>query len=282
MCRLYGFRSVIQSQVHSSLVASEQSFMQLSHDHPDGWGVAYYLDDAPHIVKSESTAVDDALFQRVGGIVASQTVLAHLRKATSGERSITNTHPFQYGHWVFAHNGHLTHFKELRQKLLQQIPPQLSRFIMGDTDSEVIFYLILAHLQKYRLLPRAQQVQPVIGAVAEALRLLMDIVGEFSREDANPERNYLTFMLSNGPILLAHHGGKHLHYSTYKSRCPDRFHCESFSAVCEAPEAGKAVNHLIFSSQPIVGENIWQAMQPGEILGVDQTMTLHWSSSLFS
>ena len=50
MCRLFGFRSIIKSQVHSSLVGADDSLMTLSSDHPDGWGVAYYVEGAPHVL----------------------------------------------------------------------------------------------------------------------------------------------------------------------------------------------------------------------------------------
>ena len=74
MCRLFGFRSVIQSQVHRSLVSADNALLLQSSDHPDGWGVAYYQEGSPHLIKSASTAIDDHLFRRVSGIVSSQTV----------------------------------------------------------------------------------------------------------------------------------------------------------------------------------------------------------------
>src|SRR5690554_1518871 len=97
MCRLFGFRSVINSQVHSSLLDAENSLSAQSVKHPDRWGLAYYLDDAPHLVKSSDTALNNSLFKKVSGIVSSQTVMAHIRKATQGEHSMLNSHPFQYG-----------------------------------------------------------------------------------------------------------------------------------------------------------------------------------------
>ncbi|MGB1701181.1 MAG: class II glutamine amidotransferase, partial [Nannocystaceae bacterium] len=105
MCRLFGFRSVMESQVHSSLVSAENALVNQSERHPDGWGVAYYVAGAPHLLRSVQTAVNDRMFQHVSGIVTSQTVLAHLRKATQGQLSVIDTHPFQYGAWAFAHNG---------------------------------------------------------------------------------------------------------------------------------------------------------------------------------
>ena len=59
MCRLFGFRSVIPSQVHRSLLAAENALGTQSNQHPDGWGVAYYVDGAPHVTKNPITALGD-------------------------------------------------------------------------------------------------------------------------------------------------------------------------------------------------------------------------------
>ena len=52
MCRLFGFKSIINSQVHKSLVHTDNAFASQSTKHPDGWGVAYYREDVPHLIKS--------------------------------------------------------------------------------------------------------------------------------------------------------------------------------------------------------------------------------------
>src|SRR4029077_15509897 len=101
MCRLFGFRSVIPSQVHRSLLAAENALGVQSNQHPDGWGVPFYVDGSPHVTRSPTTALGDALFHRLSGIVSSETVLAHVRKATQGALTVLNCHPFQYGRWVF-------------------------------------------------------------------------------------------------------------------------------------------------------------------------------------
>src|SRR5215510_13114829 len=143
MCRLFGFRSVIPSQVHRSLLAAENALGKQSNEHPDGWGVAFYVDGAPHITRSPETALGDALFHRLSGVVSSETVLAHVRKATQGPKTVLNCHPFQYGRWVFAHNGDIPAFESRREALFAQIAPELSRFILGETDSELVFFLFL-------------------------------------------------------------------------------------------------------------------------------------------
>src|ERR1700742_3914635 len=149
MCRLFGFRSVIPSKVHRSLLAAENALGVQSNQHPDGWGVAFYVDGSPHVTRSPSTALGDSLFHRLSGVVSSQTVLAHVRKATQGPLTVLNCHPFQYGRWVFAHNGDIPDFEAWREALVTEVAPELRRFILGETDSEVIFFLFLTLLGEH-------------------------------------------------------------------------------------------------------------------------------------
>ncbi len=277
MCRIFAFRSVIRSQVHRSLVSADNALMQQSDRHPDVWGVAYYNAGAPHVMKSVSSAHVDSLFRRVSGVVASETVLAHIRKATQGDLSIVNTHPFQYGHWVFVHNGNLSGFAQVRPALLARIPPTLRRYILGDTDSELLFYLLLGNMAKRCELQRmGYPLASLVEAVRETVADVEGIVGKVHvQENGAPDETYLTFALTNGSILLGHQGGKPLYWSTHKNRCPDRDACPSFGGACEtAAGANDFVKHLVVSSEPLQGENVWHKLAPYDVVGVDWRMAL--------
>ncbi len=271
MCRLFGFRSVIPSQVHRSLVAAENALGFQSSDHPDGWGVAYYMEGTPHVTRSPATALSDQLFQRVSGVVASETVLAHVRKATVGEISVLNCHPFQYGRWVMAHNGEIRNFADSRDKLLAEIAPRLRRFILGDTDSEAIFFLFLTHLAQHG--PLANRLG--VDAVVDALRKTVQQVRAICDGDTADTRALLTIIVTDGTTMAAVQGGKELFWSTHKTRCADRDACPSLSPECEAPTRTGFVNHLIFTSEPLQGENVWLEMKENEVVGVDWRMRLH-------
>jgi len=266
MCRLFGFRSVIPSQVHSSLVAAENALGVQSNKHPDGWGVAFFVDGAPHVTRSPMTAVSDSLFHRVSGVVASETVLAHVRQATQGKNNVLNCHPFQYGRWVGAHNGDIPNLEAKRDELLKEIVPRLRRFVLGDTDSELIFFQFLSRLSEYGPLGRTHAVTDVVSA----LRSTMKRVRELCDDEANT--SLLTFMVTDGQCLAAAHGGKPLFYSTYKKRCPDRDSCPSLSDECEAPTRSGFVNHLIISSEQLQGDNIWVPLEEGDVMAVDHRM----------
>ncbi len=239
-----------------------------SNQHPDGWGVAFYVDGAPHITRSPTTALNCALFRRVSGVVASETVLAHVRKATQGQLSVLNCHPFQHGKWVMAHNGDIPEFDRHRDAVLKRIAPRLRRYVLGDTDSEAIFFLFLTHLSQYGPLSNPIGVEETASALQRALEDVRSVC------DHGTERALLTVIVTDGTTMVAAEGGKELYWSTYKSRCGDRDTCPSLSPECEAPTTTGHVNHLIFSSETIQGENVWLPMEDGELIGVDWRMKL--------
>ena len=259
MCRIFGFRSVLQSGVHSSLVTAENALSCQSRRHPDGWGLAYYLSGHPHVVKSTDTAETDDLFRQVSGVVSSETVLAHVRKATHGRLSLINTHPFQHGRWTFAHNGNIKEFNALRVVLEKMVPEKFRRWRLGETDSELMFQFMLSRLAaKIDLEDPKPSIKVVMETLAEASQELVQVIGPLSdREAGTPTENYLTFVLTNGRMMVALQGGLTLHWSTHKKSCPERTTCPSLMPLCEAAaNDGDKVNHLIISSEPLQGQNV--------------------------
>jgi glutamine amidotransferase len=249
-------------------MAADNALGVLSEQHPDGWGVAFYVEGAPHVARSPSTAGTDKLFHRVSGVVSSETVLAHVRKATTGEVSVLNCHPFQYGRWTMAHNGDVRRIGEHRESLVGEIAPKLRRYVLGDTDSEVAFFVFLTRLARGRSLSDRFEAAEVITALDETVALLRD------RCDQPDSKSTLTFIVTDGSVMAAHQGGKELNLSTYKGRCGDRDQCASLSPECEAPTKTGRVNHFILSSEPLEGENVWEPLHEGETIAVDWNMHL--------
>ncbi len=274
MCRLFGFRSIFSSQVHSSLVGANNAIMNQSEFHPDGWGVAYYLDNTPHIIKSPKSAITDSLFKKVSGVVSSKTVIAHLRKATEGQIDILNCHPFQYGKWVFAHNGNIKNFSKVKDQFLKLMDRKYLRFLLGDTDSEVLFYVLLTFLK----VDSEVLTQDMIKQRFENfLKKVTEISGSLCTDpNGGCLENYLTFLLTDGEQMLCFNGGKELVFSTHKQRCPERDECQYLSQSCEeAAENGQKIQHLIISSEVLNAENIWQSTQAGDFLFLDKSLNLH-------
>jgi glutamine amidotransferase len=199
--------------------------------------------------------------------VSSETVLAHVRKATRGPKTVLNCHPFQYGRWVFAHNGDIPNFDSCRDALLDEVDARIRRFILGETDSEVVFFIFLSELLKVKHLTERRTVGEAVTALRGALQRVRAVC---DREGAEPAS--LTVMATDGETMVAAHGGKELFWSSHKTVCGDRATCTSLSPECEAPSRSGRVNHLIISSEPLLGENVWQPMSHGDILGIDWRM----------
>src|SRR5690606_1213442 len=143
-------------------------------------------------------------------------------------------------------------------------------------DSEALFYLLLSNLMSIHDLASTQiGYTEIKSATQQSLEDIQKIVGDFYHEEGlGDKETYLTFILTNGHSMIAHQGGQRLHWSTWKNRCGERDTCPSFSPACEAASKDGQINHLVFTSEPLHGENIWNEMKPGEIIGVDARMKL--------
>ncbi len=272
MCRIYGFRSSVLSGVHRSLVAAENALARQSERHPDGWGVAYYINSFPHVIRNDRKALEDGIFKEVSAVVATRTLLAHIRQGTVGGVSILNCHPFQHGPWTFAHNGEIIGFKDdvVRATTLELVDPRFRPHILGRTDSEICFYIFLSRLA--RLVDDVFHEGVRLKLAQEALRATVDAI-----RAAVPERDQahrLTFVTTNGNILLGYRHQRELYFSTYKTQCPESDTCVAYDAGrCEKEVQDGMVRHLIVTSERIAaGPNVWRQIQDGDYVGVDHGM----------
>jgi len=282
MCRLFGFRSAVESRAHESLVAAENALLRQSERHPDGWGVAYYVQSFPHLFRSAERALGSDLFREVSGLVSTNTLLAHIRKATVGDLSLLNTHPFQFANWCFAHNGEIAGFAadpDVREAVGREVDERFRSFVMGSTDSEMCFYVFLSRLSRR---VRALHERGVsIEAVSDSLRETADTVRRIG-ERLGHDRSLLTFVVTNGNLMAGYAEGRELFFSTYKSRCPERESCHAFAPECEAEVApGGHVNHLVLASEQVaIQPNVWRPIPDGGLVAVDWGMRLSRAGSM--
>lgn len=274
MCRLYAFRSSLRSAVHQSLLAAENALAQQSKEHPDGWGIGYYVDDYPHLYRNPAQALEDGLFRELGGVVSTYTLLGHIRKASVGPVNLLNCHPFQFGNWLFAHNGEIAGYVEdplIRQRVRELVSPRFERHLLGSTDSEVIFFVFLSRLaarfEDFHLpgLP--------FGAVADELRATVHDVVAIS-DTFGEQLTKLTLIVTNGNLMVGHRFRMPLHMSTYKTKCPESDSCAFYrQSMCEAQVDDGIVRHLVLSSEkPAENPNVWLDLEDGETVGVDWGM----------
>src|ERR1700704_1190016 len=136
MCRLFGCRSAAPGVVAHELVHGANALRVQSREHPDGWGLGWYVGRVPQVVRSLSAAHGDDDFEEVGSFVTASTIVAHIRKASVGAVSLENTHPFEWGPWLFAHNGTISEWEKCAAAIEAEIDPGLRAKMEGETDSE--------------------------------------------------------------------------------------------------------------------------------------------------
>jgi glutamine amidotransferase len=171
---------------------------------PSSWGIGFYqggdvlLRRRPN---DERSSLDVASLARD---LRSDLIIGHVRAATVGSIRTENTHPFRYREWLFAHTGSIDSYGEIRGRLLESIPEFLRKDIRGDTDSEVLFHLVLSFLHDAgRLQDGGTDARTVIGALASTASLVDNILGEVGGKAGFP----LNAVLTNGELLAAIHRG---------------------------------------------------------------------------
>lgn len=276
MCRLFGFRSSVSLRVHHSLVAAENALGVQSRAHPDGWGVGFYEDDHPRVIKDARPAFDDAGFVRISQMITSSVVIAHIRRATVGQVGICNTHPFQLGPWLFAHNGTVEGFSQLRPFFIEEIDSDLLPHLTGNTDSEHCFLLLLTELERMGCL-----IEPTASQLCEALEETLRRIDDWSRI-LGTEPPIMNFLVTNGVHFAATRFGRRLFFSTQKRQmCSDYERCPSASRPCLGPQRGEGpLTHLAVASEPISQEDLWEELPDNVVCLVDNHMDIHWRNGV--
>ena len=274
---MFAFMSRVSLKVQRSLVKAENALQAQSRGHPHGWGIAYYLagEFEPRQVKSIESAFTDERFQRVSEFLTSHAVVAHVRKATVGELSLENTHPFHWNGWTFCHNGTIFGFDRMRERVLERIDPRFREFIHGSTDSEAFFYLVLTELQKLGL-DVAGQPRNFPSELASALSELLGwLRSESLATEADEREPMLNFVLTNGRVLLATRFNGSLNFSTQKRRCADFDICPVVDKVCFGPRrTGVRHTHVLIASDPTSADAVWEEIPNRGFLTVDSECRL--------
>lgn len=215
-------------------------------EHKDGWGIAFFEGNGVRHFVDHQAAVESPIAELIKRYpIKSKNVIAHIRKATQGQVTLENCHPFVrecWGrYWVFAHNGDLKDFTPVLDGPYRPV---------GNTDSERAFCYLL---QKMR------------GHFGEALPALADLAA-FLRQATAEIAGYGTFnmMLSNGEALFAHCSTK-LHYIVRQypfatARLSDEEVSVDFSEVT-TPQDRVAV----IVTEPLTNNETWSQFQPGEL-----------------
>lgn len=145
-----GYVSPVKTSFPALVGDGFQEFVALSSIHCDGWGLSTVDQGGGHTLleKKVEAATGSADFDESVARNIADGALLHLRWATKGlSISENNTHPFMYEEYSFIHNGSIFPPDSITPFIDQRFLP----LIIGQTDSERYFYLLMTEIEKLGL-----------------------------------------------------------------------------------------------------------------------------------
>ena len=215
MCRLAAYlgeplflEELIAKPKHSLMRQSLRAEEAKVVTNGDGFGIGWYGDRAePGVYREVMPAWSDDNLLALSQTLSSRLFFAHVRAATAGGIARQNCHPFRHGRWLFMHNGQVGGYGAVRRTMESWLPDALYAERRGATDSELLFLLSLARIQRG---------VPVDEAVTSVLEDTMALMRErevkaplrFAAVLADGERLYAFRIASDGkpPTLYLRRG----------------------------------------------------------------------------
>jgi predicted glutamine amidotransferase len=262
MCRLLGIVASEPTDFQIVLREAPRSMAALSREHRDGWGIAVYDDDTSgwSVEKGISCASEDERFHKFAVGSRGEILVAHVRRKTVGDTSLLNTHPFERGRWVFAHNGTIADVGWLRRHSSRDRLAEIG----GETDSELLFAWLLTRFDEEGLAsqPASPATDRALGAIARTAR-------------EHPGFGAFNFLLSDGTTTYAHRFGRTMHLL---ERGPDdevrtRRTTEDGTIVVTPWSRGR---RAVFIASEQITDEPWHEVEEGMLLRVDREPLPHW------
>ena len=259
MCRLFGMISIKDSNADKYLLRDSCSLYAQSKVDPrrlqgDGWGIGFYENGCPILIKSEKPVyMDYENFSSTVQRAKSRIILAHIRRASNPrglprERMISkeNSQPFTYGKYIFAHNGIITIPDEVAESL-----GEWKHKIRGLNDSEVYFWFLMKELAESLDLPLALKNFKVT---------LEDLWREARGRYPDKSRPYvgLNSIISDGEKLYAYCGYE-------ENEEPGRSLCFGDQPIFEMSYSFSK-EKLVVASEKTNREEDWKPLRSGEFL----------------
>ncbi len=269
MCRHYAFRANEPTKVECTLVRAQNALLAQSRRdrrgkaHPDGWGVAVYENQPPDVERRAKAAYEDLHFNATAERLFAKTVVAHVRSATIGGPSLSNTHPFAHGPWCFAHNGTVRGFLSLRERFLRETSPRFHQERLGTSDSEQVFLWLLSRMEEAGISADAACSDP--ARLTEVFARSIQDIAQRSHASGAEEPAELNFILTDGNLLLASRW-HHTLYWTFHDGLTD---CPTCGYPHVEHREGLEYRAVVVASEPFSADP-WQEFPDETMMVVDE------------
>ena len=157
MCRHIGYIGK-KKDLYSILLKHKHSLIELAYKpklmneaiiNADGYGLVWKNKESFKLYKNFLPIWNDLNLDSLSKSISSNLVIGNVRSATISEnQGYFNTHPFKFKNFCFSHNGFIKNFSNTtRNKIFKYLKPKYIKLIKGQTDSELIFILLMQIIQ---------------------------------------------------------------------------------------------------------------------------------------
>lgn len=237
--------SIVLEPEHSLLVQSYAPKEMISGVvNADGFGVGWYapqIDEEPAVYRSDGPLWSDRSFAGISPKIRARSVFAAVRSATPGlpvEESAVP--PFASGPFMFMHNGAIDGFRHTAMRPLRAaLSNESYARLLGITDSETIFAVLLDHLR--------EDPGDLAGAIVRTLQYVSELCAELG------VRATLNLSVTDGEAMA---------FTRYSSEGPENslYFVEDAEAFPEA---------VVVASERLDGDARWTAVPNRHLLVVD-------------
>jgi ergothioneine biosynthesis protein EgtC len=275
MCRFVVYKGN-EMLMADLLTRSDRSLIRQSYDarerqeplNGDGFGVGWYApgtDPIPGVFTSVTPAWNNRNLHRLAEKIRSGCFFAHVRAASpSSLVNEINCHPFQFGRYMWMHNGSIAEFRKIKRRLRDPLADNAYDAIQGTTDSEHAFAVFLNLLGDCDT-PRSTE--QLADALQETIRLLM----QYTMEAGISQTSYLNFAVTDGESIVISRGASQpgvIPPSLYVSR-GEKFECHN-GGYRMKKTAKDQPSAIIIASEPLTAyHSDWEQVPENHILTIN-------------
>ncbi len=264
MCRMLGVLCNDEDLLACAIHDVKNSLRVIDGENHDGIGVGYYSNDDPLLMKRPHAKTSEIDYPSLVDDITSNVLLIHIRKATVGAWKDSNTHPFRFRKWLFAHVGHLAELESRQEEIADSLPDFLKRNIKGETDSELVFHLLLNNLYK-----KNQLNDLGLGAenFASHMQDCAQQIDSYYNSKTKPD---YAIMATNGQIMAGVCRGIPVHYSHREGilECPLHDQSEQQLHI-----HGRFRSIMLGAAMSDPGHQ-WREVTDGSLISVTKTLEL--------
>jgi len=264
---------LIFKTTHSLVMQSKYAKKRAEPVNGDGFGIGWYpdfeepefKDFEPGLFRSVEPAWNNRNLYYLASKIKSRTFFAHIRDASADlPVSQTNCHPFQFGRFLWMHNGWLEEFHLMKRLIVQHLSDRAYLSIQGNTDSEFAFAMFLDEIA-FNDSASESEIESALLRVIDKLTYLRVKAGLATNAQMN-------FAVSNGEVVFA------TRFSTLTHFEPNSlfyiqgsiYHAEDGS-VKITPKHNALNKILVIASEPLskTGDN-WQSVARNHFIKVSK------------